>query len=145
MNVVHLAKRYVGSLSKTPPSAEDEAWAMTWLTSAEAHLWSRMTVPDRRHSIEIARRFQELRPAATREEMAGALLHDVGKLQSGLHTSGRVLATIVGPRTERFREYAEHEAIGADLAAAAEAAPETIALIRSEGPAAADLAAADDI
>ena len=145
MNVVHLAKRYVGSLSKTPPSAEDEAWAMTWLTSAEAHLWSRMTVADRRHSIEIARRFQELRPAATREEMAGALLHDVGKLQSGLPTSRRVLATIVGPRTARYREYHEHEAIGADLAAAADAAPATIALIRGEGPAAADLATADDV
>jgi hypothetical protein len=144
MNVVHLAKRYVHSLSKAPPSAEDEAWAMTWMTTAEAHLWSRMTVQDRRHSIEVARRFQELRPEATREEMAGALLHDVGKLQSGLRTSGRVLATIVGPRTDRFREYHEHEAIGADLAAAANAAPETVALIRGDGPAAADLTAADD-
>ena len=145
MNVVHLAKRYVRSLSKAPPSAEDEAWAMTWMTAAEAHLWSRMAVQDRRHSIDVARRFQELRPEATREEMAGALLHDVGKLQSGLRTSGRVLATIVGPRTDRFREYHEHEAIGADLAAAANAAPETVALIRGDGPAAADLAAADDI
>ena len=35
MNVVHLAKRYVGSLSKTPPSAEDEAWAMTWMSAAD--------------------------------------------------------------------------------------------------------------
>jgi hypothetical protein len=145
MNVVHLAKRYVRSLSKAPPSAEDEAWAMTWMTPAEAHLWSRMAVQDRRHSIDVARRFQELRPEATREEMAGALLHDVGKLQSGLRTSGRVLATIVGPRTDRFREYHEHEAIGADLAAAANAAPETVALIRGDGPAAADLAAADDV
>jgi hypothetical protein len=145
MNVVHLAKRYVRSLSKAPPSAEDEAWAMTWMTAAEAHLWSRMPVQDRRHSIEVARRFQELRPEATREEMAGALLHDVGKLQSGLRTSGRVLATIVGPRTDRFREYHDHEAIGADLAAAANAAPETVALIRGDGPAAADLAAADDV
>ena len=145
MNVVHLAKRYVGSLSRTPPSAEDEAWAMTWLSTAEAHLWSRMIVQDRRHSIEVARRFQDLRPEATREEMAGALLHDVGKLQSGLPTSRRVLATIVGPRTARLREYNEHEAIGAELAAAADAAPATIALIRGDGPAAADLAAADDI
>jgi hypothetical protein len=145
MNVVHLVKRYVGSLSKTPPSAEDEGWAMTWMSTAEAHLWSRMTVQDRRHSIEIARRFQERRPAATRAEMAGALLHDVGKLQSGLPTTGRVLATVVGPRTERYREYHEHEAFGADLAAAAEADPATSALIRGAGPAAADLAAADDV
>jgi len=145
MNVVHLAKRYVHSLSKTPPCAEDEAWAMTWMTSAEAHLWSRMSVQDRRHSIEIARRFQERRPEATREEMAGALLHDVGKLQSGLRTTGRVIATVVGPRTTRLREYHDHEAIGAELAAAANADPATVALIRGEGAAAADLAAADDI
>jgi HD domain len=145
MNVLHLAKRYVGSLSKTPPPAAAEAWAMTWLSQAEAHLWARMTVADRRHSIEVARRFQELRPDATREEMAGALLHDVGKLQSGLPTSRRVIATIVGPRTARLRDYHEHEAIGAELAAAAESAPATVALIRGEGPAAADLTAADHI
>jgi len=145
VNVVHLAKRYVGSLSKTPPPAADEAWAITWLSPPEADLWSRMIVQDRRHSIEVARRFQDLRPEATREEMAGALLHDVGKLQSGLPTSRRVLATIVGPRTARLREYHEHEAIGAELAAAADAAPATITLIRGEGPAASDLAAADDI
>ena len=60
------------------------------------------------------RRFLELRPAATRPQMAGALLHDVGKVQSGLGTWGRVAATIVGPRTRRFRQYHDHEQIGAD-------------------------------
>ena len=145
MKLPHLVRRFRGSLSKAPPSAEDEAWAMTWLSSAEAHLWSRMPAMDRRHSVEIARRFQERRPAATREEMAAALLHDVGKLRSGLGTTGRVIATIVGPRTTRGREYHDHEAIGADMAAAIGAAPATVALIRGEGPAAADLAAADDV
>jgi hypothetical protein len=145
VNIAHLATRLRGSLSSAPPSAEDEAWAMTWLSAAEAHLWSRMTVVDRRHSVEIARRFADRRPDATRAEMAGALLHDVGKLQSGLGTFGRVVATVVGPRTTRLREYHDHEAIGADLAVAARADPATVALIRGEGPAAADLRAADDI
>jgi hypothetical protein len=145
MKAVHLLKRWWGSLSTAPPAAEDEAWAVTHLTAAEAELWSRMAVQDRRHSIEVARRFAELRPPATREEMAGALLHDAGKRQAGLGTFGRVLATIVGPRTARFREYHDHERIGAEWAALAQAAPATIELIRGEGPAAADLRAADEI
>jgi hypothetical protein len=142
---VHLAKRFWGSLSKAPPGAEDEAWAMTYLSTAEAELWSRMVVQDRRHSIEVARRFAGLRPSATREEMAGALLHDAGKRQAGLGTFGRIVATIVGPRTTRFRDYHDHERIGADWAALANADPATVELIRGEGPAAADLRAADEI
>ena len=77
--------------------------------------------------------------------MAGALLHDCGKVESGLGTFGRVLATVVGPRTDRFRAYHDHEAIGAALAAAAGADPVTTALIEGRGPAAADLLAADDV
>ena len=145
MNVGHVARRFVGSLSKAPPSAADEAWAMTYMTPAEAHLWSRMMVQDRRHSIEVARRFLGRRPEARREEMAGALLHDVGKLQAGLHTFGRVVATVVGPRTTRLREYRDHEAIGARMVAAIGADPVTVALVGGEGPAAADLRAADDL
>jgi hypothetical protein len=145
VNLAHLARRFAASMSKAPPSAADEAWAMTFMTTAEAHLWSRMMVQDRRHSIEVARRFLERRPEATREEMAGALLHDVGKLQAGLHTFGRVVATLVGPRTARFREYRDHEAIGAGMVAAIGADPVTVALVAGEGPAAADLRAADDL
>ena len=104
-----------------------------------------MPVQDRRHSIEIARRFQDRRPEATREEMAGALLHDVGKLRSGLGTTRSGARHHRRAAHARLREYHDHEAIGAELAAAADAAPATITLIRGEGPAAADLAAADDI
>jgi hypothetical protein len=100
---------------------------------------------DRRHSIVVARRFVARRPAATRAEVAGALLHDCGKIESGLGTLGRVLATVVGPRTARLRTYHDHEAIGAGLAAAAGADPVTVALIAGRGPAAADLRAADDV
>ena len=80
----------------TPPTT---AWADGWLTPAERELWSTMSNADRRHSIEVARRFVRRRPDATRAEMAGALLHDVGKVEAGLGTFGRVVATVVGPRT----------------------------------------------
>ena len=76
--------------------------------------------------------------------MAGALLHDVGKTASGFGTFGRVVATIAGPRTDRFRRYHDHEAIGADMAVTVGSDPVTIDLIRGEGPAADDLQAADD-
>ena len=101
---------------------------------------------DRRHSIEVARRFAERRPDATRAEMAGALLHDVGKVECGLGTFGRVAATVVGPRTAGGSAlYHDHEPIGADLAAAAGADPVTVALIERHGPAAPALHDADEI
>jgi response regulator RpfG family c-di-GMP phosphodiesterase len=40
------------------------------------------------------------------------LLHDIGKIQSNLSTLMRVGATLVGPRTKRFRLYHQHEEIG---------------------------------
>lgn len=76
--------------------------------------------------------------------MAGALLHDVGKSASSLGTFGRVVATVVGPRSMRLRRYHDHEAIGAEMAAGAGSDTVTVALIRGTGPAADDLRAADD-
>ena len=141
----HLVRRFVGSLSRRSPYPADEAWAGGQLRAGEQALWERMGGADRRHSIIVARRFVARRPNATRAEVAGALLHDCGKVESGLGTFGRVLATVVGPRTDRFRAYHDHEAIGAALTAAAGADPVTTALIEGRGPAAADLLAADDV
>ncbi|MET0146158.1 MAG: hypothetical protein ABW328_15460 [Ilumatobacteraceae bacterium] len=144
-SVRHLRRRFVTSLSPAAPSADDEAWAAGWLDGASRELWDAMTNTDRRHAIEVARRFAARRPDATTAEMAGALLHDAGKVEAGLGTFGRVAATVVGPHGRRFRTYHAHEAIGARLAEAAGADPVTVALIEGHGPAAADLRAADDI
>jgi len=144
MNLPHLARRFVTSLSRRPLPDADVAWAHASLTAAERDLWDSMPQADRRHSIEVARRFHERRPGAARAELAGALLHDVGKTASGLGTFGRVVATVVGPRTKRLREYHDHEAIGAALAEAVGSDADTIALVRGDGAAADDLQAADD-
>jgi hypothetical protein len=144
VSIGHLARRFTTSLSPRPPSAGDEAWARGWLTDEEIALWAAMPPADRRHAIEVARRFRDRRADATRPQMAGGLLHDVGKVHAGLGTFGRVAATIVGPRTRRFRQYHDHEQIGANMAAQAGSDPVTVALIRGHGPAAADLRAADD-
>ena len=67
---------------------------------------------DQRHSLQVLHRFEDLRPGATRDERAAALLHDVGKVFSQLGWWGRIAATLVGSRTESFRTYINHEQIG---------------------------------
>ena len=131
----HLALRFVTSLSGRPPEPAEEVWAESQFLSGEVALWRRMSNQDRRHSAKVARRFVEARPDATRAEIAGALLHDVGKIECGLGTWGRVVASVVGPRTERFRLYHDHEHIGAVLAEAAGSDPATVELIDERGPA----------
>lgn len=141
----HLVRRFLGSLSRRPPSVGDVAWALGQLLPGEAILWQRMPVQDRRHSIVVAHRFAELVAHATRAQMAGALLHDVGKTQSSLGTPGRVVATLIGPRTERFRRYHDHEALGVEMVRAAGSDPATLALIEGTGRTASALRAADAI
>lgn len=142
-SIAHLVPRFVTSLSPRPPSSADDAWAEAQLSEAERGLWRQMSNQDRRHSIGVARRFIERRPDADQAEIAGALLHDVGKIQCDLGTFGRVIATIVGPRTERFRAYHDHEAIGAAMLAAAGSDHATVELVADLGPAAAALHASD--
>ncbi len=139
----HLAARFFTSLSPRPPADDDVAWARQHLLPAEADLWLAQSNQDQRHSAAVARRFAAARPTATREEIAGALLHDVGKIECGLGTFGRVAATIVGPRTTSFRAYHDHEEIGAAMAAAVGSAPATVDLVAGTGPAFADLRAND--
>ena len=143
-SIRHLTRRFVGSLSRRAPSAADVTWATEFLLPAEEALWHRLGHPDQRHTVAVARRFVELRPAASRVEVAGALLHDIGKLECGLGTMSRVVATIVGPRTARFRAYHAHESIGAQMLRDAGSDPVTIELVLGRGPAANQLLAADN-
>jgi hypothetical protein len=139
----HLVARFFTSLSSAPPSSADEMWVEEVLTSGEHALWVQMSNQDRRHSALVARRFAERRPGATRGELAGAILHDVGKIECDLGTFGRVAATLIGPHGRRFRAYHDHEEIGARLAADAGSESGTIELIAGRGPAFDDLVACD--
>ena len=142
-SVWHLAARFVTSLPPTPPSVDEEVWVDDHLLVGERRLWVQLSNQDRRHSAAVARRFVAARPDATRAEVAGALLHDVGKIECGLGTFGRVLATLVGPRTRSFRRYHDHEAIGAEMAHRAGSDQATVELIAQRGPAFAALNASD--
>lgn len=128
-HVAHLGRRFAGAVSSAPPPAADDDWAVRQLTDAQAELWWQMQHQDRRHSVEVAHRFIARAPDATRDARAAALLHDVGKIDAQLGVAARVVATIIGPRTDRFRRYHDHERIGVELLRAAGSAPLTIALV----------------
>lgn len=139
----HLSARFFGSLSSAPPAVEEDEWAQSYLTGAEQSLWVQLSNQDRRHSALVGRRFVAQRPEASRAEVAGAILHDVGKIECQLGTFGRVVATLVGPRTRRFRAYHDHEEIGARMAQRAGSDPVTVDLIAGRGPAFDDLQLCD--
>lgn len=127
----HLIKRFFGSLAPMGPPVEAEAWVSAVLSEAELVLWRRMSGPDRRHAVGVARRVEAaLGEAATDPVLAAALLHDVGKVASGLGTFGRVVATVAGPRTPRLAQYRRHPELGAALLELADSDPLTVAWAR---------------
>jgi len=113
--ITHLAKRFVLSLVPSQVQEVERQWVQSVLTTSECDLWSKMMAQDRQHSVLVGRRFVMNRPTSSTKEIAGALLHDVGKSAAHLGTLARVVATLVGPRTSRFRQYHDHEAIGAAM------------------------------
>ncbi len=95
-SLVHLAGRFFGSVRPGAPAHRDEQWAISKLTDTERGLWQQMSNPDRRHAVGVAQMVaSELGSEAVRPVLAAALLHDVGKIVSGLRTPARVLATLV--------------------------------------------------
>ena len=96
----HLVRRFVGALDPRPVRDGDVAWVASILEPAELALWTRMVRHDRRHSIAVARRVEhrlrDTPEAGDPRWLAAALLHDIGKLDSGLGVMTRVGATVAG-------------------------------------------------
>lgn len=130
---MHLIKRFVQSLSTRDLDAHEVEFVGCLLSPGELRLWNAMSLPDRRHSLKVLDRFVSFLPDATRGERVGVALHDVGKIESGLGTCGRVLATIVGPRTKRFVAYHDHEAIGARLLRECGSDEDALGILESTG------------
>jgi hypothetical protein len=138
--LVHLVRRFVGSLWPGGPAADDSAWADDQLLPGEVALWERMSGPDRRHAVGVARRTAALLgDDATRPVLAAALLHDVGKIDAGLGTFRRSAVTGVSLVVGRDRlrrgsgragRYLRHDAIGAELLASAGSDALTVAWAR---------------
>lgn len=131
MNTTHLAKRFVISLWPFGPKRRDDDWATMHLLDGELALWRRMCSQDRLHAVGVARRVDgALGDDASRPVVAAALMHDVGKIDAGLGTFLRVVATLsakVAGRetaelwvrssgiTRRIGLYLRHPEIGGDL------------------------------
>ena len=132
----HLARRFLGSLSPRPLAAEDDRWARAALLPGEQALWQRMARADRKHAAGVARETDRLLGGADRPVLAAALLHDVGKVESGLGTFARVGATVVGAVVGRQRvggrlgRYFRHDTLGAALLEEAGADPLTVTWAR---------------
>jgi putative nucleotidyltransferase with HDIG domain len=138
----HLARRWAGSLSKEVP---DPAPAAAVLTPAELALWLRFGAADQRHALAVAARLVAAHPDASRDEVAAALLHDIGKIDTGLGTGGRVLATVwaVGERAHRYRD---HERLGAAMLRSVASNADVVSVVAGEpSPARERVEAADDV
>jgi hypothetical protein len=139
----HLTRRFAGSLLPGGPPSHEESWARSLCLPGEAALWARMSGPDRRHAVGVARRVDEALRGGARPVLAAALLHDAGKIESGFGTLSRVPVTVFGlaggrsrvgtwaelPRGVRSRvaAYLDHPARGAALLRAAGSDPVTVA------------------
>ena len=142
----HLVRRFAGSLRPGGPGSHAEAWVEARLLPAEHALWRRMSGPDRRHAVGVAERVERaLGHQATRPVLAAALLHDVGKIESGLSTYGRVIATLSAKVAgagmastwrkqrgfaRRVGLYLHHDQLGGDLLELAGSDPLTVAWTR---------------
>ena len=164
----HLARRFFGSLSRRPLAPADAEWVAETLGVGERGLWDRMPLADQKHAAGVAREVAQRLDDPAPPVLAAALLHDVGKIESGLGTFGRVFATVAGVAVGRDRaaawsgnglrgqigSYLRHDRIGAELLRDAGADPLTVTWAREHhlprgrwtlDPAVADaLAAADD-
>jgi len=93
----HLSARFFVALVPIGPARSDESWALDHLLTGERALWQRMSGPDRRHAVGVARDSIRILGAdqAPREVIAAALLHDVGKVESSFGTFARVWVTLM--------------------------------------------------
>ena len=138
----HLAGRFFGALRPGRPGPADRAWVEDVLEPAELALWARQPGHDQRHTVGVARAVEAalaggLHAGDTRWP-ACALLHDIGKLASGLGVAHRVLATLVERATggavadweehkglrRRIALYLRHPELGADMIQLAAGRPE---------------------
>jgi len=127
--MMHLVRRFFRSIGGRRLTEQQLLWVSNTLNHSERALWNQMSSPDQRHSVYVGERFVALLPNANQGEIAGVLLHDIGKIESQLNPLERVVATMIGPRSSRFRSYHDHERIGVELLTQAGSSETTIGVL----------------
>lgn len=127
--MMHLLRRFLQSLSTRVPSPSETSKLRSLMSEGEFRLWLKMSASDRRHSLKVVDRFCGRLSDATAAEVVGVALHDVGKVASNLGVFGRVVSTVVGPRTRRFAIYHDHESIGLGMLREAGSSNEVLAIL----------------
>tara|TARA_B100000029_G_scaffold116149_1_gene108910 strand:+ start:2189 stop:2725 length:537 start_codon:yes stop_codon:yes gene_type:complete len=144
-NIAHLNKRFWVSLNPEQLPEEDLDWVRSQLSENEFAHWERLPLADQSHSFQVAKQTQSLIGGQEKSFIAAALLHDIGKLESGFGTFGRVFATVFcffypPTRMEKWQErdkglrrrlldYSNHPSIGAKLLNDLDSQQETIAWV----------------
>ncbi len=92
---LHLVRRFGRAVRPGGLSNSDQDWVQGLLSPGETAVWDRLNNSDQRHAFGVAKAVEaELDIEATKPVLAAALLHDSGKVVSGLRTPGRVFATL---------------------------------------------------
>lgn len=131
--LLHLIRRTWYSLRPPKLSPNQLREVEVILSADEYALWTEMSRADQSHSLMVLTRFDREAPGAPNAARAGVLLHDIGKIFSGLNTLERVVATLIGPRGHKFRRYTEHEELGRSALLALESDVITVETACGEG------------
>ncbi len=121
--MISVATRVVQAFVPVLAKCDDEG-ARRVLTEAELELYESMDVRDRAHAALVVRRLRRLQPDASRDLLAAAWLHDVGKSVLPFRPVHRILAGLLpavrgeaDPLSDGLygarQVKARHEAIGA--------------------------------
>jgi|ETNmetMinimDraft_5_1059913.scaffolds.fasta_scaffold00229_16 hypothetical protein len=95
-SVRHLVLRFLGSLIKPKRIERTKQELFSKLNEEEKHLFEHQSVTDQNHSLRSVKHLYKIMDAEPHADLVIATaLHDIGKTQSQLGVSGRVLATCV--------------------------------------------------
>jgi len=126
---MHLLRRFFGFLTAKPLSPSDQRHVADLLHPRLSRVFFAQRPEDQRHAFEVQARVQ-----SSQECTQAALLHDIGKTESGLGAVARSLATVcrgIGiPTSGRWSSYLDHGALGADMLADLEADDLAVAFTR---------------
>lgn len=112
----HLAARLLSVVRSRRLTLEEVAEIRSWLSPDEGESFFAQPAYDQRHGLEAARHVARQQPTR-RDLVRAALLHDIGKRQSGLGPIGRSFASahakFGGAARGRWLSYLEHGHAGA--------------------------------